>query len=257
MKKIISLILAVAIATLCFASCGSTNNDSDSAKKETLVMATNAEFPPYEFKEGDKFVGIDVEIMTAIAEDMGMELKIEDMDFDAIIPAVNSGKADVGAAGMTVTEDRLTSVDFSDTYATARQVLIVKADSGLDSIEKIQGKKVGTQLGTTGDIYARDSIEKGGFGEENIEGYSKGYEAVQALSQGKVSAVLIDNEPAKVFVSQVEGLKILDEAFVEENYALCVKKGNTELLGKINKSLAKLKDSGKFDEIVAKYIKAE
>ena len=249
MKKIISLMLAGIMTAICLCSCGSDNNE--------LVMATNAEFPPYEYKEGEEFKGIDVEIMTAIAEDMGMTLKVEDMDFDAIIPSVNSGKADVGAAGMTVTEDRLENVDFSNTYATARQVLIVKADSGLDSIEAIQGKKIGTQLGTTGDIYARDSIEDGGFGEENVQAYSKGFEAVQALEQGKISAVLIDNEPAKVFVSQVEGLVILDEAFVEEEYALCVKKGNTELLEKINASLAKLKESGKFDEIIDKYITAE
>lgn len=217
----------------------------------TLVMATNAEFPPYEYHEGGEIVGIDVEIAAAIAEEMGMDFEVEDMAFDSIIPAVQSGKADFGAAGMTVDEKRKQSVDFSDSYATATQVVIVAADSEIATPDDLAGKTIGVQLGTTGDIYASD-IEGA-----TVEQYNKGFEAVQALTQNKVDAVVIDGEPAKVFVSQNEGLKILDDALTVEEYAICVKKGNTELLEGINAAIADLKESGKLQEIVDKYITAE
>lgn len=255
-KKFLSLLLVTA-CVFSMAACGSKENDAaksdagDSAKKETLVMATNAEFPPYEFYEGDKVVGIDADIAAAVAEEMGMELKIEDMAFDSIIAAVSSGKADIGAAGMTVTEDRLENVDFTDTYAKATQVIIVKTDSTIAGPDDLAGKKIGVQLGTTGDIYA-DDIE-----DAEVERYNKGFEAVQALQQGKIDAVVIDGEPAKEFVKEADDLKILDEAFTEEEYAIAVKKGNEELIEKINKALVSLKDSGKLDEIVAKYISAD
>lgn len=219
--------------------------------KGTLVMATNAEFPPYEFHEGGEIVGIDVEIARAIATEMGMDFEIEDIAFDSIIPEVTSGKADFGAAGMTVTEDRKQSVDFSDPYATATQVVIVKEGSEIASVDDLAGKTIGVQLGTTGDIYVED-VEGA-----TIERYNKGFEAVQALGQDKIDAVVIDGEPAKVFVSQNEGLKILDEAFTTEEYAICVKKGNTELLEGINAAIAKLKESGELQAIVDKYISAE
>ena len=219
----------------------------------TLTMATNAEFPPYEFHDGDKIVGIDAEIAQAIADELGMELEIEDIAFDSIIPEIVSGKADMALAGMTVTEDRKASVDFSDTYATASQMIIVKEDSKIAGPDDLKGVTVGVQLGTTGDIYVSD-LEADGT---TVERYNKGFEAVQALSQGKIDAVVIDGEPAKTFVSETEGLKILDEAFTVEEYAIAVKKGNTELLDKVNGALETLKDNGTLDEIVAKYIKAE
>ena len=177
--------------------------------------------------------------------------KIEDMAFDSIIPAVTSGKADIGLAGMTVTEDRLENVDFSDTYAHATQVVIVKEDSDIASPDDLEGKKIGVQLGTTGDIYAGD------IKDATVERYNKGFEAVQALTQDKIDAVVIDGEPAKVFVKENEGLKMLDEAFTEEDYAIAVAKGNDELLDKINTALGELKDSGELDKIVDKYITAE
>lgn len=218
-----------------------------------LVMATNAEFPPYEYHDGDAIVGIDAEIAKAIADELGMELEIEDIAFDSIIPEIVSGKADMGLAGMTVTEDRMQSVDFSDTYAKASQKIIVTEDSEIASPDDLKGVIVGVQLGTTGDIYVSD-LEADGT---TVERYSKGFEAVQALSQGKIDAVVIDGEPAKTFVAETEGLKILDESFTDEEYAIAVKKGNTELLEKINGALKTLKDNGTLDEIVAKYIKAE
>ena len=218
-----------------------------------LVMATNAEFPPYEYHDGDAIVGIDAEIAKAIADELGMELEIEDIAFDSIIPEIVSGKADMGLAGMTVTEDRMQSVDFSDTYAKASQKIIVTEDSEIASPDDVKGVIVGVQLGTTGDIYVSD-LEADGT---TVERYSKGFEAVQALSQGKIDAVVIDGEPAKTFVAETEGLKILEESFTDEEYAIAVKKGNTELLEKINGALKTLKDNGTLDEIVAKYIKAE
>lgn len=228
-----------------------TSAEETKAAGGTLVMATNAEFPPYEYYEGGEIVGIDVEIAKAIAEEMGMDFEVEDMAFDSIIPAVQSGKADFGAAGMTVDEKRLQSVDFSDSYATATQVVIVKEDSDIASPDDLTGKTIGVQLGTTGDIYASD-IEGA-----TVEQYNKGFEAVQALTQNKIDAVVIDGEPAKVFVSQNEGLKILDDALTVEEYAICVKKGNTELVEGINKAIANLKETGKLQEIVDKYISAE
>lgn len=227
--------------------------ETEAAAGGVLVMATNAEFPPYEFHDGGEIVGIDAEIAKAIADELGMELEIEDIAFDSIIPEITSGKADMGLAGMTVTEDRKQSVDFTDTYAKASQKIIVKEDSEIASPDDLAGVIVGVQLGTTGDIYVSD-LEADGT---TVERYNKGFEAVQALSQGKIDAVVIDGEPAKTFVAQTEGLKILDESFTDEEYAIAVKKGNTELLEKINGALKTLKDNGTLDEIVAKYIKAE
>ena len=218
-----------------------------------LVMATNAEFPPYEYHDGDAIVGIDAEIAKAIADELGMELEIEDIAFDSIIPEIVSGKADMGLAGMTVTEDRMQSVDFSDTYAKASQKIIVTEDSEIASPDDLKGVIVGVQLGTTGDIYVSDLEAEG----TTVERYNKGFEAVQALSQGKIDAVVIDGEPAKTFVAETEGIKMLDEAFTEEEYAIAVKKGNTELLDKINGALSELESEGTLDEIVAKYITAE
>lgn len=235
------------------------STDETSAAAETeaaggvLVMATNAEFPPYEFHDGDAIVGIDAEIAKAIADELGMELEIEDIAFDSIIPEITSGKADMGLAGMTVTEDRKMNVDFSDTYAKASQKIIVTEDSEIATPDDLKGAVVGVQQGTTGDLYVSD-LEAD---NTTVERYNKGFEAVQALSQGKIDAVVIDGEPAKTFVSQTEGLKILEESFTDEEYAIAVKKGNTELLDKINAALKTLKDNGTLDEIVAKYIKAE
>lgn len=243
MKKSIICIVTLLSAVLLTACSGKSDNK--------LVMATNAAFPPYENVEGDKIVGIDPEIAQAIADDLGMELVIEDMAFDSIIAAVQSGKANIGMAGLTVTEDRKQNVDFSDPYTTAAQMIIVKEGSTITGPDDLVGLKVGVQLGTTGDIYAAD-IENA-----TVERYSKGFEAVSALLQDKIDAVIIDNEPAKVFVSQNEGIVLLDEEFTVEEYAICLAKGNTELLDKINASLKKLQDSGKIDEIISKYIKAE
>ena len=239
-------------ATTAAATEAETKEGAEAGGK-VLVMATNAEFPPYEYHDGGEIVGIDVEISQAIAEKLGMTLEIEDIAFDSIIPELQSGKADMGAAGMTVDEDRLKNVDFSDPYTTASQVIIVKNDSDITGPDDLAGKYIGVQLGTTVDIYASDYEEQ----DATIERYNKGFEAVQAMVQGKIDAVVIDVEPAKVFVSQTEGIKILDEALTVEEYAIAVKKGNTELLEKINAALAELKESGELQAIIDKYISAE
>lgn len=278
-KKVVSVMLCAAMTAAVLAGCGSSSAETvsedtsaaaeeteDAAAEETaetaeadteesaggtLVMGTNAEFPPYEYYEGQEVVGIDAEMAAAVAEKLGMELKIEDMAFDSLIPALSSGKVDIVAAGMTVTEDRLASVNFSDTYATGIQAIIVTEDSDIASADDLVGKTIGVQQGTTGDLYATD-VEGA-----TIERYAKGMEAVQSLSQGKIDAVIIDNEPANVFVSEVEGLKILDEAFATEDYAVAVAKDNEELLEQVNTALAELKEDGTLQAIVDKYITAE
>ena len=216
-----------------------------------LVMATNAEFPPYEYREGDEIVGIDAEVAALIADKLGMELQIEDMAFDSVLAAVQTGKADIAMAGITVTEDRQKTVNFTDPYTTATQMIIVAEDSEIASPDDLTGKTVGVQLGTTGDIYA-DDIE-----DATVERYSKGFEAVQALIQGKIDAVVIDGEPAKVFVEQNEGIKLLDEAFTEEEYAIAIAKDNEELLEQVNTALNELKEEGEFQKVVDKYITSD
>lgn len=253
---------AAADTTTADTAAGSTDTAADtaadtSAAEETegaggkIVMVTNAEFPPYEYHENNTIVGIDADIARAIADQMGMELEIQDMAFDSLIPAIQSGKADFAAAGMTVNEERLRNVDFTETYAEAAQVIIVKEGSAIAAPADLTGKKIGVQTGTTGDIYA-DDVENA-----EVQRFNKGMEAVMALTQDKLDAVIIDREPAKVFVKENEGLKILDEAFTEEEYAIAIKKGNTELLEKMNAAIKELKESGELQKIVDKYITAE
>ena len=255
-KKILLVVLAIAIVGGIFAACAGNKTSDETttaapAEKETLVMATNAEFPPYEYHEGDAIVGIDAEIAQAIADKLGMELKIEDVAFDSIIPGVQSKKYDMGMAGMTVTEERLKSVNFSDSYAKGVQAVIVKEDSDIKSIDDIKGKKIGVQTSTTGDIYASDD-----YGEENVTKFDNGAIAVQALQSDKVDCVIIDNEPAKSYVAANKGLKVLETAYVEEDYAICFNKENKELQDKVNGALKELIADGTVQKIIDKYIKA-
>ena len=243
MKKSVIMLLA-ATMMICLSACGG-------ASSQKLVMATNAAFPPYESVDGNEIVGIDPEIAKLIADDLGRELVIEDMAFDSIIAAVQSGKADIAMAGLTVTEDRKQNINFSEPYTEAAQVIVVKKDSTVTSPADLEGKTIGVQIGTTGDIYAAD-IENA-----VIERYSKYFEAINALNQDKIDAVIVDREPAKVFVNDSDELKMIDEEFTLEEYAIGVAKENTELLDQINASLKKLQDSGKIDEIINKYISAE
>lgn len=226
------------------------------ADENTLTMATNASFPPYEFYDGETVTGIDVEICAAIAEKLGMKFEVDDMEFDAILSAVSSGKADVGMAGMTVTEERKQMINFSSSYATGIQAVIVKEDSPITCVDDLYAEganyKVGVQLSTTGDIYATDD-----FGEDHVVPYPNGTDATMALLAGKVDCVIIDNEPAKAYVAANEGLKVLETSYAVEDYAACIAKNNTELLEKFDAALKELIDNGTVAEIIGKYIKAE
>ncbi len=244
MKKILAFVL-VAIMAISLTACV----NAKPTEKETLVMATNATFPPYEYYDGDEIVGIDAEIAKAIADKLGMELRIDDMEFNSIITAVNSGQADIGMAGMTITEDRKQSVDFSDSYATGVQVVIVTQDSPIQTVDDLAGKKIGVQLTTTGDIYATDE-----FGKDYVVQFNKGADAVLALKNGQVDAVIIDNQPAKAFVEQNEGLKILETEYANEDYCIAFKKGNDELREKVNNALNELIADGTVQDIIDKYI---
>lgn len=281
MKKALSLMTAAALV-LSLAACGSTASSaasseavsSDAASSETasseaasetetaelstvepgkLIMSTNAAFPPYEMTtDSGEFEGIDIETAQAIADKLGLELQIDDMDFDAALLAVQQGKSDMVMAGVTVTDDRQNVMDFTDSYATGIQSIIVKEDSDIASVDDLAGKKIGTQRGTTGYLYCSDD-----FGDENVVAYDDGLTAVQMLNNGQVDCVVIDNAPAKEFIAANPGLKLLDTAYVEEDYAIGVGKGNTELKDAINTALEELKADGTLQAIVDKYITAE
>ena len=249
-KKLLSMALVAMMVATMFSACGKKESASMTVNDGVLTMATNAYFPPYEYYEGEEVVGIDADIAQAIADKLGLELKIEDMEFDSIITAVQTGKADMGLAGMTVTDERKQSVNFSDSYATGIQVVIVTEDSDITTVDDLAGKKIGTQRGTTGYIYCSDD-----FGDENVVAYDDGLTAVQALNNGQVDAVVIDNAPAKEYVAANPGLKILETSYAEEDYAIGMAKGSA-LEDAINKALEELKADGTLQSIVDKYINA-
>lgn len=260
MKKILAIVLMLTMV-FAFAACGSeeATTDEGTESADTLIMATNAEFPPYEYYEGGEIVGIDAEIGAAIADKLGMEFQIEDMEFNSIIAAVQSGKASMGMAGMTVTEERQQSVNFTDTYAQGVQVVIVAEGSEITTVDDLFAEghdwKVGVQESTTGDIYATGDIEDAGLG--TIERYNKGADAVNALLGGKIDCVIIDNQPAQAFVEANEGLSILDTEYAVEDYAICIAKNNEDLLEKVNAALQELIADGTVQSIIDKYITAE
>ena len=218
-----------------------------------LTMATNAAFPPYEMTtDAGAFEGIDIDTAQAIADKLGLELQIDDMDFDAALLSVQQGKADIAMAGVTVTDERKNVMDFSDSYATGIQSIIVPEGSDIASPDDLAGKMIGTQRGTTGYIYCSDD-----FGDDAVVAYDDGLTAVQALNNGQVDAVVIDNAPAKEFVAANPGLVLLDTSYAEEDYAIGMNKSNTALLEAVNAALEELKADGTLQAIVDKYIKAE
>ena len=217
-----------------------------------LTMATNATFPPYEMTtDSGDIEGIDVDTAKAIAEKLGLELQIDDMDFDAALLSVQQGKADIAMAGITVTDERKAVMAFSDSYATGIQSIIVPEGSDIASPDDLAGKKIGTQRGTTGYIYCTDD-----FGEDSVVAYDNGLTAVQALNNGQVDAVVIDNAPAKEYVAANPGLKVLETSYAEEDYAIGMAKGSS-LEDAINAALEELKADGTLQSIVDKYITAE
>ena len=281
MKKVFALALTVLMVMSMFAGCGSSNTAktttaateapattaaAEATAAETtaaaaelktveagkLIMSTNAAFPPYEMVADDgSFEGIDVEVAGAIAEKLGLELVVDDMDFDAALLAVQQNKSDIVMAGVTVTEDRQLIMNFSDSYATGVQVVIVKEGSDV-TLDNLGEKMIGTQRGTTGYIYTSDD-----YGDDHVTAYDNGASAVQALLNGQVDCVVIDSAPAEAFVAANAGLTILDTEYVTENYAIGVNKDNTALLDAINQALAELTADGTIQSIVDKYITAE
>ena len=249
MKKLLSVL--VALMMLCAVP----------AMAEKLTMATNATFPPYEYvEEGSAFggfAGIDVEVADAIAKKLSYEgVEVVDMEFDAIISDVATGKSMIGMAGLTANNERMQNIYFSFPYATGIQAVIVKEDSPITSVDDLLAEgaayKAGVQMNTTGDIYASDDM-----GDDRVVRFNSGADAVMALKNGKVDCVIIDNEPAKAYVESTTGLKILDTKYAEEDYAICVSKNNVELLGKVSAALQDLIADGTVQAIVDKYITAE
>lgn len=253
MSKLVKKIIASALIMCMGFAFGACSGSKETVESGYLIMATNAAFPPYEYWENDKIVGIDAEIAQELANRLGLTLKIEDVSFDSLITGVQSNKYDIAVAGMTVTEERKLSVSFTDSYSTGIQSIIVPEDSEITDIDVlIDGDyTVGVQIATTGDIYMSDDI-----GMDRVEQYNNGADAVQALTTGKVDAVVIDNQPAQAFVAANSGLKILETPYTIEDYAIAVNKNNTELLDKINKALAEMKADGTIDAIISKYIPA-
>ncbi len=282
MKKLTAMLLA-GVMCISLAACGGTKEEAaDTTATETtettetaddataedaaaadgtittvadgvLTMGTNAAFPPYEYKEGDQIVGIDAEIAEALAEKLGLTLEIQDMDFSSLITAIQAGKIDIALAGMTVTEERKQNVDFTDSYSTGVQVVIVKEDSDITTVDDLADDKlIGVQEGTTGHSYC-----SGDYGDDHVIAYTNGATAIQALVQDKVDCVVIDQQPAIEFVAANEGLKILDTEYVVEDYAAAVSKDNPALTAALNQALQELKDDGTIQSILDKYIKAE
>ena len=223
-----------------------------------LTMSTNASFPPYEMVADDgSFEGIDIEVAGAIAEKLGLELQVDDMGFDAALQAAQTGKSDMVMAGVTITEERQAVMDFSNSYANGVQVVIVKEDSPIQTVDDLaNANMIGCQMGTTGYTFCSDTPENGGFGEDHVTPYDDGAAAVQALMNGQIDAVVIDNKPAQEYVAANPGLKILDGEFTNEDYAIGVAKGNTALLDAINGALEELTNDGTIQSIVDKYISA-
>ncbi len=285
MKKILALVLSIMMVIGLFAACGEEKADDKTSPETTeasepaetteateepteeaaafttvtegkLTMATNAYFPPYEYFEGEQIVGIDAEIAAAIAEKLGLELVIENMQFDSIITAVSEGAVDFGLAGMTVTDERLEQINFTISYASGVQAIVVKEGSPITCVDDLYADgaayKVGVQLGTTGDIYATDD-----FGSDLVTQFANGNEAILALTKGDVDCVIIDNEPAKAFVAANEGLVILETSYADEDYAACIAKGNDALLEAIDNAIMELTEDGTIDAIIEKYIPAE
>ena len=256
MKKLIALLMCILMFAALMAGCASTDKGM-TVKEGKLIMSTNAAFPPYEMTDDSgNFIGIDVEIAQAIAKELGLELEINDMGFTAALEAAQNGKSDIVMAGVSVTPERQDVMLFSESYATGVQVVIVKEGSDV-TMDNLDEKMIGTQMGTTGYLYASDTPENGGYGEDHVTAYENGMTAVKALLNGQVDCVIIDSAPAQEYVKANEGLTILEGSWVEEDYAIGMAKNNTELQKAINEALDKLTKDGTVQGIVDKYIKAE
>ena len=258
MKKYIALFLASIMMLGLLAGCGAkSDNELGLVEDGKLIMSTNAAFPPYEMTTDDGgFEGIDVEIAGAIAKKLGLELVVDDMDFDSALLAVQQGKSDIVMAGVSVTDERKLVMEFSDSYATGIQVVIVKEGSDV-TMDNLGEKMIGCQRGTTGYIYASDTPDNGGYGEDHVTAFDNGASAVQALMNGQVDCVIIDSAPANEYVKANPGLTLLDGNWVEEEYAIGLNKDNSALKSAVNTALEELIADGTVQQIIDKYITAE
>jgi ABC-type amino acid transport substrate-binding protein len=274
LKKILAIGLAAVMACGLFAGCGGTTNTLEKIKeKGEIVMYTDAAFPPFEYVEGNEVKGVDVQIGEAIAEELGVELKVENVKFDSIVESVKTGKADFGAAGMTVTDERKEQVDFTNTYITSVQYIIVPEDAQVETLEDLAGKQIGVQLGTTGDLIISDEIN--GYKDDDgndvkgvlqdtgaeVNQYTNAIEAAQDMLAGRMDAVVIDKLPAESIVNNNTGLKCLELVYADgtktdEEYAICIAKDNEDLLEVMNDVIQKLVDEGKIDEWVNEHSNA-
>ena len=243
MKKLITLSLAILMVVSLFAGCGTSKEDN------VITMATSADFPPYEYYENDEIVGIDIDIMKAVCEKIGMELQPEDMSFDSVIGAAQTGKADIAMSGITVTEDRKNMVNFTIPYTSTAQSIIVVTGGKIAKKADLEGKKIGVQINTTGDTQVTEE-----FGDAAVDRFQNGALAVESLKNGKIDCVVIDGEVAKALVTANEGLEIIADAYSIEEYAIALAKDNTELLDKINGALEELLADGTVAKIMEKYI---
>ncbi len=254
--KTLTILGLAAVSTLGLTSCDTSDH--------SLIVATNATFEPFEYKDAESgdFLGIDIDLAKLFGEQNNYKVTVTDIDFDSIVPSVQTGKADIGIAGMTKTDERANIVDFTDSYYSASQVVIVKNDSeyaNLTSVDEVlnalKGKTIGCQSGTTGESYIKGSTELGYSGIESAtcRSLTSGYFACNSLSNGQIDAVIIDSAPANLYVTKYENLKVLPVTLTTEEYAMAVKKGNTELLNKLNDFIKEIKSNGKLDEIIEKY----
>lgn len=257
--KVIALFCALSMTLFGFSACQKEESDpssttsgassTESTAKEKLTVGTNSEFPPFEYQENGQVVGIDMDIMKAVAEKIGMELVIVDMDFNALPTALSTGQIDCIAAGFSTDATREETMDFSDTYYKASQSILVPADSAINTADDLKNKRLGAQSGTTGEETATDVP-----GAE-AKGYRSPMLAVQDMMNGNLDAVIVDKNPAEVIKDQYgDEIKLITDQFPEEEYAIAVNKGNSKLLDKINDALKTILSDGTFDEIVKKYV---
>ena len=253
--KLLSLAAAIAMAATMTGCGGAKTTDENTnasaspaaSDKKTLTMATNAEFPPFEYLEGDQIVGADVDMAKAVAEKLGYELEITNLDFDAALAGVSTGKYDVAVAGITASEERKKSMNFSDNYFVASQSIVVTADSAIKGKDDLEGKTISCQEGTTGEQYLLDN-------NYTVQSFKTGAEGISALTTGKVDALVIDNAVAKALSAEQNGATVvLDEALTDESYAIALQLGNDELTSKINEALKELKADGSLAKIFEKY----
>ncbi len=250
MKKVLLFAVIAVMAVGLFACAGNGDQGADTTQVQTLVMATNAEFPPFEMiDDSGEPTGFDVDLFYAICDQLGCEGRVEDMLFDAVVIAVQEGKADMGLAGLSIDPDRLKEVNFSDKYYIAGQAIIVMSDSAITGVADLDGKVIGVQLGTTSDTAA----SSGDYGNLDVQQYNKNADALQDLLNGRLDAVIMDNQTAKAFVTDNDSVKMLDELLTEESYAIAIAKDNEELLTKVNEALAVLQENGTIDQLMEKY----